>query len=330
MRIVITGGCGFIGRRLALKLLEQGSLPNPSGGVDEIESLVLFDIGEPTPPIPPDPRLTIITGDICSATDIHNLIGSNTDVVYHFAAVVSSGAEADFDLGMHVNFDGARTMLETCRKLGTSPRFIFASSVAAFGGDMPSVIQDDTAKTPQTSYGSQKAMCELLVNDYTRKGYVDGRTLRLPTVVVRPGKPNKAASTWASSIIREPLQGEAAICPVREDQAMWCLSPRRVVDAFVRAAGLPGETIGADRAIGITGTTHTVREMLDALNCVAGKAVVDRVRFEPDADIQAIVSGWPTHFNPVRGAALDFVHDSSMVEIIEAFIEDELDGSFVS
>lgn len=330
MRVVVTGGCGFIGRRLALKLLEQGALPNSSGGMDDIESLVLFDVGEPTSPIPPDPRLTIVTGDICSAADIGALIGGRVDVVYHFAAVVSAGAEADFDLGMRVNFDGARTVLEACRKLETTPRFVFSSSVAAYGGEMPSIIEDGSAMTPQTSYGAQKAMCELLVNDYTRKGFVDGRTLRLPTVVVRPGKPNKAASTWASSIIREPLQGQEAICPVAADQAMWCLSPRRVVDAFIRAAGLPGETIGANRAIAIPGTTHTVREMLDALMNVAGASVVARVRWEPDADIQAIVSGWPTHFNPVRGAALGFSHDSGMEEIIEAFIEDELGGSFVS
>jgi D-erythronate 2-dehydrogenase len=330
MRIVITGGCGFIGRRLALKLLEQGALPNPSGGMDEIKSLVLFDVGQPTPPIPPDPRMRIVTGDICSESEISALISPDTDVVYHFAAVVSAGAEADFNLGMRVNFDGMRNVLEVCRKLPKAPRVIFASSVAAYGGDMPAVIQDDTIQRPTTSYGSQKAMGELLVNDYTRKGFIDGRTLRLPTIVVRPGKPNKAASTWASSIIREPLQGQEAICPVSEDQAMWCLSPRRVVDAFVRAASLPGDQIGTNRAIGLPGTTHTVREMLDALVSVAGKSMLDRIRWEPDSDIQAIVSGWPTHFNAVRGTSLGFPIDSGIVEIIESFIEDELDGTFVS
>ncbi|MBL4722070.1 MAG: SDR family oxidoreductase [Alphaproteobacteria bacterium] len=330
MQVVITGGCGFIGRRLALKLLEQGVLANPSGGMDEIKSLVLFDVGEPTPVIPSDPRLKIVTGDICSEADISALISPETSIVYHFAAVVSSGAEADFDLGMNVNFDGTRTVLEVCRKLETPPRLIFASSVAAYGGDMPDVIQDSTIQRPQTSYGVQKAMCELLVNDYTRKGFIDGRTLRLPTIVVRPGKPNKAASTWASSIIREPLQGQEAICPVSGNQAMWCLSPRRVVDAFVRAASLSGDEIGANRAIGISGTTYTVREMLDALVSVAGTQMLDRIRWEPDSGIQAIVSGWPTHFNPVRGMSLGFSYDKSMVEIIESFIEDELDGTFVS
>ncbi|MEC9151797.1 MAG: D-erythronate dehydrogenase [Pseudomonadota bacterium] len=328
MKIVITGGTGFIGRRLALKLLEKNDL-DFGRGQGALDSLVAFDIGEPDPPFPDDPRLEIVSGDATNPEQLRALITPDTDAIFHLAAVVSAGAEADFDLGMRVNLGGTRTVLDICRELGTQPRVVFASSVAVFGGLVPEVIQDDTHLNPQTSYGAQKASSELLINDYSRKGFVDGRALRLPTVVVRPGKPNKAASTFASSIIREPLQGSRVNCPVSEDQAMWLLSPRRVVDAFIHAAEMPAEAWGPHRAVSIPGITHTVREMVDALTDVAGLAISDRIDFKPDADIRAIVSGWPMKFAANRGRDLGFEADSSMQEIIEAFIEDELGGDFV-
>ncbi len=327
MKIVITGGTGFIGRRLALKLLEKNDL-DFGRGQGALDSLVAFDVGEPDPPFPDDPRLETVTGDVTDPDQLRALITPDTDAVFHLAAVVSAGAEADFDLGMRVNLGGTRTVLDVCRELGTNPRVVFASSVAVFGGLVPDVIQDDTHLNPQTSYGAQKAASELLINDYSRKGFVDGRALRLPTVVVRPGKPNKAASTFASSIIREPLQGDRVDCPVSEDQAMWLLSPRRVVDAFIRAAEMPADAWGPHRAVSIPGITHTVREMVDALTEVAGPSVSDRIDFKPDADIRAIVSGWPMKFAANRGRELGFQADGSMQEIIQAFIEDELGGNF--
>jgi nucleoside-diphosphate-sugar epimerase len=329
MKVVITGGAGFIGRKIATKLLEKNALDLGGGKSGAVEQVTVFDVGEPDPPFPPDPRLQVMTGDVSDIDTIRRLITPDVDAVFHLAAVVSAGAEADFDLGMRVNLGGTRAVLDVCRELGTKPRICFASSVAVFGGNVPDVIQDDTHLTPQTSYGSQKAMGELLINDYSRKGFVDGRALRLPTVVVRPGKPNKAASTFASSIIREPLQGQTAICPVAPEQAMWLLSPRRVVDAFIRAAEMPAEEWGPSRSVSIPGITYTVREMVDALVKVSSKKVADRIQWKPDPDIQKIVSGWPMHFAAERGKRLGFGADSSMEEIIEAFIEDELGGSYV-
>lgn len=329
MKVVITGGAGFIGRKLAAKLLEKNSLDLAGARSGAVEQVTVFDVGEPDPPFPADPRLQVVTGDVSDIDTIRRLITPDVDAVFHLAAVVSAGAEADFDLGMRVNLGGTRAVLDVCRELGTVPRVCFASSVAVFGGEVPDVIRDDTHLTPQTSYGSQKAMGELMINDYSRKGFIDGRALRLPTVVVRPGKPNKAASTFASSIIREPLQGDSVICPVAPEQAMWILSPRRVVDAFIRAAELPAAEWGPSRAVSIPGLTYSVREMVDALAKVASPKVTERIQWQPDPDIQKIVSGWPMHFAAERGKRLGFAADSSMEEIVRAFIEDELGGSYV-
>ncbi len=329
MKIVITGGAGFIGRKLAAKLLEKNTLDLSGGGSGAVDRVVVFDVTEPDPPFPDDPRLDVVTGDIGDPDTIRALITRDTDAVFHLAAVVSSGAEADFDLGMRVNFGGTRTVLDVCRALGTTPRVVFASSVAVFGGDVPDIIRDDTHLTPQTSYGGQKAMGELMINDFSRKGFIDGRALRLPTVVVRPGKPNKAASTFASSIIREPLQGDTVNCPVDPEQAMWLISPRRVVDAFIRAAELPAEVWGPSRAVSLPGITHSVQEMTDALAAVASENVRARINWRPDPDIQKIVSGWPMRFAAKRGRALGFTADESVEEIIQAFIDDELGGAYV-
>jgi nucleoside-diphosphate-sugar epimerase len=289
----------------------------------------VFDVAEPDPPFPDDPRLEIKTGDISDLDTIRSLITPDTDAVFHLAAVVSAGAEEDFDLGMRVNFGGTKAVLDICRALGTAPRVVFASSVAVFGGDVPDIIRDDTHLTPQTSYGGQKAMGELMINDFSRKGFIDGRALRLPTVVVRPGKPNKAASTFASSIIREPLQGDTVNCPVAPEQPMWLISPRRVVNAFIRAAELPAEAWGPSRAVSLPGITHTVQEMTDALAAIASEKVRARINWQPDPDIQKIVSGWPMRFAADRGRALGFTADESVEEIIQAFIDDELDGAYV-
>src|SRR4029077_14380301 len=205
MRIVITGGCGFLGRRVAIRLLRQGCALGP------VDELALFDHAPPALPLPEDKRLTVVTGDIADRDTVNRLIIPGTDAVFHLAAIVSGEAEANPDLGYRVNLDGTRAVLDACRALGTCPRLVFASSLAVYGGALPPAGGDDPALPPQTSYGTQKALGELLVNDYSRKGFVDGRALRLPTVVVRPGRPNRAASTFASSIFREPLTGADAV-----------------------------------------------------------------------------------------------------------------------
>src|SRR5213082_3524448 len=284
MRIAITGGCGFLGRRVALKLLAEGS---PLGRVDE---LALFDNAAPASPLPEDRRVKLVIGDIADRDTVRGLIAPGTDAVFHLAAIVSGQAEADTDLGYRVNLDGTRAVLDGCRALGIAPKLVFASSLAVYGGSLPPEVGDDTALTPQTSYGTQKAIGELLVNDYSRKGFVDGRALRLPTVVVRPGRPNRAASTFASSMIREPLAGQEAICPVSPDTIMALASPRRIVAGLVHALGIPGEAFGTSRSLQLPGFSVSVGEMAAALRRAGGEAAHARIRWQPDPQIQAIRS----------------------------------------
>ncbi|MDX1432099.1 MAG: D-erythronate dehydrogenase [Gammaproteobacteria bacterium] len=326
MQVLVTGGAGFLGSRLVAALLERGGVPGPDGRLREVDRVVVADVGPPARAFPDDARLETVYGDFSAEGAAARLLREDTGVVFHLAAVVSGEAEKDFDKGMRVNLHGTERLLEACRRGAHCPTVVFASSVAAYGGDMPEVIRDDTALTPLTSYGTQKAMGELLVNDYTRKGFVDGRALRLPTIVVRPGKPNAAASSFASSVIREPLQGEAVVCPVAPETGVWLLSPRRVIEAFLHAAASPAEAWGPSRSVALPGLTLSVRDMLAALARVAGDEVAKRVRFEPDPFIEAIVYGWATRFAPERALALGFRADESFESVIEAFIEDELGG----
>ncbi len=328
MRVVITGGAGFIGRQLAEKLLELGELPSTDGKPSPIHELLLLDAVEPAPFATPDERLRSITGDIADRAAIRRAIDADTGAVFHLAAVVSAAAEADFDLGMRVNLEGTLAVLGACRALAKPARLVFTSSIAVFGGDMPPTLTDSTPLTPQTSYGAQKAMGELLVNDYSRKGFVDGRSLRLPTIVVRPGKPNKAASTFASSILREPLAGQEAICPVERSARMWILSPRRAVAALLHAHELPAAAWGSNRSVSLPGIDVSIGDMVDGLGRVAGTAPVARIRWQPDAHIQKIVAGWPYRFDPARARKLGFSADAGIDEIIRAHIDDQLGGKF--
>ena len=329
MRVLITGGAGMLGKKLARALLERGYLTG-SNGKSEITKIVVFDVAAPEPPLPDDPRLEVVTGDITRPGVVKSLVTPETEAVFHLAAVVSAGAEADFDLGMQVNLLATQGLLMACRQLGNVPKLVFASSVAVFGGDMPEVIEDMTALTPQTSYGTQKAIGEMLINDYSRKGFIDGRALRLPTIVVRPGKPNKAASTFASSIIREPLQGQPAVCPVSPESRMWILSPRRAIEAFIHAAELPAEFWGFSRAVALPGLSVSIQQMVEAMGDIAGQNVVNRISWQPDSFIQKLVNGWPVDFAPKRAEAMGFQRDASVHEIIQTFIDDELAGKFVS
>src|SRR3954452_2328424 len=273
MRIVITGGCGFLGRRLALKLLAEGS------ALGRIDELVLFDNAPSALPLPDDRRLTLVTGDIADREMVARVITQATDAVFHLAAIVSGQAEADTDLGYRVNLDGTRAVLDACRALGTAPKLIFASSLAVYGGALPQEVGEETAPTPQSSYGVQKAIGELLVNDYSRKGFVDGLALRLPTVVVRPGLPNRAASTFASSMIREPLTGREAVCPVSPDTIMALASPRRIVAGLAHALDLPSGALGASRSLQLPGFSVSVGEMAEALRRAAGEEAYRRIRW---------------------------------------------------
>ena len=324
MKVVITGGTGFIGRRLAQRLLQRGAIAGPDGRETAIDELVLFDVAAPQPPILPNNRLKIVTGDIADPATVRQLIDKSTGTVFHLAAVVSGQAEADTDIGYRVNLDGTRAVLEACRALGTAPRLVFASSLAVYGGDMPPAIADDTPLTPQTSYGAQKAIGELLVNDYSRKGYIDGRALRLPTIVVRPGRPNRAASTWVSSIFREPLSGVDVVCPVSRESVMACLSPRRLVAAIEKVHDLPASRFGYSRSVLLPGISITVEEMVAALRRAGGEAAVKRIRWEPDAVVQKIVDGWPRAIVAKRAESLGIEADRSIDEIVRGFIEDDL------
>ena len=324
MHVLITGGVGFIGKKLAARLSRDGLVDGR-----RIERITLVDVVETPSPVD-DPRIAVDVLDITDRNAVDAMVAGGVDIVFHLAAIVSANAEADMDLGYRVNLDGTRNLLEALRALGSHPRVVFASSVAVYGGDMPEVIRDDTHLTPQTSYGGQKAASELLVADYTRKGLIDGRSLRLPTIVVRPGKPNKAASTFASSILREPLAGERAVLPVTRESAMYILSPRRVVDAFLHAAGLPSEAFGMTRSLVLPGITVSIGEMIDALGRVAGSAVAARVEARPDAHIQHIVDGWAPRIAAERALSMGFRPDTDIDEIIRAHIEDELGGRFVA
>lgn len=323
MHVVITGGAGVLGQKLARRLL-GGEQLSSRDGKGEVARLTLFDVVEPAADIASDKRVTVITGDIGDRQTVANIITDDVASVFHFAAVVSAAAEADFDLGMHVNLGGTRNVLKACRGLGVPPRVVFTSSWAVYGGDMPAVIRDDTPLTPQTSYGTQKAISEFLINDMSRKGFIDGRALRLPTVVVRPGKPNKAASTWASSIIREPLQGDDVECPVTHEAAMYVASPRRVVDSFIHAHELPAERLGTNRALFLPGLTVSVAEMLAALGRAGGKQVLAKVHFKADPMIQRIVAGWAPRGDAARARALGFPADESFDAIVRAFMEDDM------
>ena len=323
MRVLNPGGAGFIGRKLAQRLRARGELLG-----QRITALTLFDVVAADGF--EDPRVTVVAGDIGDAAVVERVVAPGFEVIVHLAAVVSAAAEADFDLGMRVNLDGTRHVLEAARRAGTCPRLVFASSCAVYGGEMPEVITDTTPLTPQTSYGAQKAAGELLVADMGRRGFVDSCSLRLPTIVVRPGRPNKAASTFASSIVREPLKGETAVCPVPPATAMYVLSPRKVVDAFVRAVELPAAALGTNRTLLLPGITMTVGGTIEALERIAGRAVTARIRLEVDPVIERIVLGWPARFRAERAAALGFTADESIEEIIRQHIDDELGGSWTA
>jgi nucleoside-diphosphate-sugar epimerase len=322
MRIVITGGAGFLGTRLARALLARDSLTDARGAARPLRELVLLDVVPP--PDLGDARVHPLAGDLADPAVIDAALSADTDAVFHLAAVVSGQAEADFDIGMRVNLDATRALLERCRRLQQPPKFVFASSLAVFGGPLPDPVPDDAPITPQASYGVQKAIGEQLVYDMTRRGYLDGRSLRLPTVTVRPGKPNKAASSFASGIIREPLAGVDATCPVAPAARMWVQSPRAVIANLVVGHEAPAAAFTTTRSVNVPGISVSVAEMVAALRRVAGDAVAERVRWQHDPAIDRIVSTWPANFAPRLGPALGMQADADFDAIIRAYMADDM------
>ncbi|HET9668268.1 MAG TPA: D-erythronate dehydrogenase [Casimicrobiaceae bacterium] len=318
MRIVITGAAGFLGSRLAAEILERGALVDTRGERRDVTELVLVDLVRPTLH---DPRVVALEGNLDDARVVDAAITPATNSVFHLAAVVSAQAEADFDLGMRVNVDATRRVLERCRLCTTPPKVVFASSLAVFGGALADPVPDDAPVTPRSSYGTQKAIGELLVADMTRKGFIDGRALRLPTIVVRPGKPNQAASSFASGIIREPLAGVVATCPVGRKTRMWIQSPRAVVDNLLVGHDAAARELPATRAVNVPGLCVGVDAMVDALRRVAGDDAASRVHWNYDAAIDRIVSTWPARFTADAGRALGMRADADFESIVRAHID---------
>lgn len=311
MHVIVTGGAGFLGTQLIRRLLDDAA-------TDSENTLTVTAIDRVSCPVE-DPRVESLTGDVGNPELLKTAFQDETMAVYHLAAVVSGQAQQDFDLGMTVNLDATRTLLEVCRARDQPLRFIFASSVAVFGPNMPAPLDQNTAAQPRSSYGTAKAIGELLINDYSRRGFVDAVICRLPTIAVRPGRPNQATTSFASSIIREPLAGEPAICPVDPELAMWLSSPQTVIRNLVHALTVDGEAIGVYRTINLPGITATVNEMIAACERAGGKQVANLIRYERDSAIEAIVASFPAEFDTAHAQALGFTQDTDFDEIVATY-----------
>ena len=318
MRVTILGGGGFLGRKIAARLARDGVL-----GGKPVTGLTLFDLAEPPALAAPFP-VTCLAGDLVDLPDA--AIPDGTDVVFHLAAVVSGAAEADYDLGRRVNLRGTDAVIDRCRALGSRPRVVFTSSVASFSASQDSILPDNTRQIPGNSYGAQKAAAELILADASRRGFLDAVTIRLPTVVVRPGRPNKAASSFFSAIVREPLLGLETELPVADDFTVWVCSPRRAVTWLLHAAAMDTSTMGLDRSIDPPGISTTVAHLLQALDQVSPGAsrLVKRVE---DKTIAAIVSTWPPGFEALHARTLGFSAHEPILDVVRAFVEDDLEAT---
>jgi nucleoside-diphosphate-sugar epimerase len=326
MNILITGGSGFLGARLARTLLAQGSLALAGAPAQPIQRVVLVDRVAPPADLAADARVQPLLGDLGEQLAAGALPLADVQAVFHLAAAVSGECEADFDLGMRSNLDTTRQLLEGCRRAGHAPVFVFSSSVAVFGDSpeqrLPEVIEDTTLPTPQNSYGIQKFIGEQLVADYTRKGFVQGRNVRLMTVSVRPGRPNGAASSFLSGMLREPLAGERARCPVAPETAVALSSPGNTVRGIIRASTASSTEWGARTAVNLPPITTTVGEMAQALERVAGKEATALIDWEPDAQIAKIITSWPSRFAPKRAQALGLAADESFEAILRDYVRE--------
>jgi len=323
MHILITGAAGMIGRKLVTRLVNDGALNG-----QPIGKLTLIDVVSPQKPEHFSGQIEAAAADIAEPAAVSAAVAGRPDVIFHLAGVVSGEAELDFDKGMRVNLDGSRALFEAVRAVGGGyrPRLVFTSSIAVFGAPFPAAIADDFHLTPLTSYGTQKAATELLLADYTRRGFLDGVGIRLPSIVVRPGRPNKAASGFFSSIVREPLNGEEAVLPVADSVVHWHASPRAAVGFLIHAAGLEAAKLGPRVNLTMPGVCCTVAEQIAALRRIAGDKVAARIRRAPDPLVARIVAGWPSRFDPARALELGFRAEASFDDIIRVHVEDELGG----
>jgi nucleoside-diphosphate-sugar epimerase len=314
MKILVTGAGGFLGTRLIRAILSAGS---PFANVSTIVAAdtASWQIA--------DPRVDIRTNSVTDTDFLDTIVSDGVDIVFHLAAVLSGQSEADFDAGLRVNVDGTRALLEACRRLDRRPRFVFASSVAVFGGPLPEVVPEDMALWPQSSYGTEKAIAELLVGDYSRRGYIDGISCRLPTVAIRPGRPNSALSSFVSGIIREPLAGIESVCPVPLDTPLWITSPRVVTENLIHAARMETLRLEARRSVNFPGITVTPEQMLASLQRLAGASVRELVRSELDHEMMRVVLTWPGNFDITRPLALGFTVDRTVDDIIRQFIHEQ-------
>jgi D-erythronate 2-dehydrogenase len=321
VKILVAGAAGMIGRKLTERLAKDGAV-----GAQPVAELALHDVVPPPPPARAPFAIRIVTSDLSAPGEAEKLVAGRPDLVFHLAAVVSGEAEADFEKGSRVNLDGTRRLFEAIRKVGHGyrPKVVFTSSIAVFGAPFPEAIGDEFLSAPLTSYGTQKAIGELLLSDYSRRGFFDGIGLRLPTICVRPGKPNKAASGFFSGIIREPLAGREALLPVPRSVRHWFASPRAAIEFLLHAAQLSSERLENRRNLSMPGISATVGEQIEALGRVAGAQAVALIREAPDPVIQRIVEGWPRNFDARRALALGFRADASFDEIIRIHIADEM------
>ena len=323
MRILVIGAAGMLGRKLVERLARDGRL-----GSEPISQLSLVDLGVAEPSADAGFPVESTAVDLAEPGVAAEIVAAPPDVIFHLAAVVSGEAEEDLEKGYRVNLDATRALFDAIRASdgGYRPRVVFSSSIAVFGPPFPDVIEDDHCTTPATSYGTQKAMIELLLSDHARRGFLDGIAIRLPTICVRPGKPNLAASGFFSNIIREPLNGEDAVLPVSTDVRHWFASPRSAIGFLLHAAALDGARLGDRRCLTMPGVSATVADEIEALRRVGGEEAVRRIRHEPDEAITRIVAGWPRAFEAGRARALGFRADADFDEIVRVHVEDELGG----
>ncbi|GIX14200.1 MAG: hypothetical protein KatS3mg118_2159 [Paracoccaceae bacterium] len=318
MHVVITGAGGFLGNRLARALAERGRLRGAP-----ITALTMADLSAPEPVAAPFPVRSRAC-DVAQRDQVDALLSDGAEVIFHLAAIVSGQAEAEFDLGMAVNLTGSLNLFQAARALGTCPVVVFTSSIAVYGGEAPDPITDTVLLNPQTSYGAQKAAAEMILTDMSRRGFIDGRGLRLPSITIRPGRPNRAASSFMSSIFREPLQGQEAVCPVPPDYVLWALSPRRCIENLIHGAELPGQAFGPNRCLALPGRSYTIGEMVEAMRRVAGEAPVRLIRWEVDPELMRIVADWRGRFAVEKALRLGFVRDESFEDNVRQFLSEEL------
>jgi D-erythronate 2-dehydrogenase len=327
LHVLVLGAAGMVGRKLSERLLRDGRLGNR-----DITRLTLHDVVAPAKPEKAGFAVETSTGDFAVPGAAEKLVTGRPDVIFHLAAIVSGEAELDFDKGYRINFDGTRMLLDAIRLIGNGykPRVVFTSSIAVFGAPFPDAIGDEFFHTPLLSYGTQKAIGELLLSDYSRRGFMDGVGIRLPTVCIRPGLPNKAASGFFSNILREPLAGKEAVLPVSEEVRHWHATPRSAVGFLLHAATMDLAAVGSRRNLTMPGLSATVGEQIAALKRVAGERVAARIKREPDPFIMGIVDGWPRNFEAKRARQLGFTTaENTFDDIIRIHIEDELGGKFV-